>query len=65
MIPNRFNTINDYFNPYLVISLTLVAITRELKVSKYAIKNKPKNLKTVFTVPNLLATIIMFFYTLK
>lgn len=53
------HTINGSFNPQLAIPLTIVAVVGGLIGSKYAIKSKPKNLKKIFAVTNLLAAIIM------
>ncbi|MDY0235112.1 MAG: sulfite exporter TauE/SafE family protein [Gudongella sp.] len=53
------HSINGDFNPQLAIPLTVVAVIGGLIGSKYAIKSKPKNLKIIFALTNLLAAIIM------
>ena len=53
------HSINGDFNPQLAIPLTIVAVVGGLIGSKYAIKSKPKNLKKIFAVTNLIAAIIM------
>ncbi|MFA9398014.1 MAG: sulfite exporter TauE/SafE family protein [Clostridiaceae bacterium] len=53
------HSINGDFNPKLAIPLTIVAIIGGLIGSKYAIKSKPKNLKKIFAITNLIAAIIM------
>ncbi|WP_461205845.1 sulfite exporter TauE/SafE family protein [Clostridium sp. DL1XJH146] len=59
------HSINGDFNPQLAIPLTIVAIIGGLIGSKYAIKSKPKNLKKIFAVTNLLAAITMIINILK
>lgn len=53
------HSINGDFNPQLAIPLTIIAIIGGLLGSKYALKSKPKNLKLIFSVTNLIAAIIM------
>jgi len=59
------HSINGDFNPQLAIPLTIVAIVGGLLGSKYALKSKPKNLKKIFAITNLLAAIIMIFNIVK
>jgi uncharacterized membrane protein YfcA len=59
------HSINGDFNPQIAIPLTIVAVAGGLIGSKYAIKSKPKNLKKIFAVTNLLAAIIMMFNIIK
>lgn len=53
------HSLNGDFNPHLAIPLTIVAIIGGLLGSKFAIKSKPKNLKKIFAITNLLAAIVM------
>ncbi|SHH36448.1 sulfite exporter TauE/SafE family protein [Tepidibacter thalassicus] len=59
------HSINGDFSPQLAIPLTVVAVIGGLIGSKYAIKSKPKNLKKVFALTNLLAAIIMIINIVK
>jgi len=53
------HSINGDFNPSLAIPLMIVAVIGGLIGSKYALKSKPKNLKKIFAVTNLIAAIMM------
>jgi len=53
------HSINGDFNPHIAIPLTIVAVIGALLGSKYAVKSKPKNLKRLFAIVNLIAAIIM------
>ncbi len=59
------HSINGDFNPQLAIPFTVVAVIGGLIGSKYAIKSKPKNLKKIFAVTNLLAAITMIINIIK
>jgi uncharacterized membrane protein YfcA len=59
------HTLNGDFNAQFAIPFTIVAIIGGLIGSKYAIKSKPKNLKKIFAVTNLLAAIIMIINIIK
>ncbi|MFA7109627.1 MAG: sulfite exporter TauE/SafE family protein [Sphaerochaetaceae bacterium] len=59
------HSLNGDFNPQLAIPLTIVAIVGGLIGSKYALKSKPKNLKKIFAVTNLLAAVMMIINILK
>lgn len=59
------HSINGDFNPQLAIPLTVVAVVGGLLGSKYAIKSKPKNLKKIFAITNLLAAITMIISIFK
>jgi hypothetical protein len=51
--------VNGSFNPALAIPLTVVAVLGGLLGSRMALKSKPKNLKSIFAVTNLVAGIVM------
>lgn len=53
------HSINGDFNPELAIPLMIVAVIGGIIGSKYAVKSKPKNLKKIFAVTNLVAAITM------
>ena len=53
------HNVTGSFNPQLAVPLTIVAIIGGLIGSKYAVKSKPKNLKKLFAVTNLLAAVLM------
>ncbi len=53
------HSVNGNFNAQIAIPLTIIAVVGGLIGSKYAVKSKPKNLKIIFAVINLLAAIIM------
>jgi len=53
------HSINGDFNPEMAIPLMIVAVIGGIIGSKYAIKSKPKNLKKIFAVTNLVAAIVM------
>ena len=53
------HNINGGLNPNLAIPLTMIAVIGGLLGSKFALKSKPKNLKQIFAVTNLLAGIMM------
>jgi len=55
------HSLNGDFSPKFAIPLTLIAIIGGLLGSKYALKSKPKNLKKIFAITNLLAAIIMIY----
>jgi uncharacterized membrane protein YfcA len=59
------HTLNGDFNAQFAIPFTIVAIIGGLIGSKYAIKSKPKNLKKIFAVTNLLAAIVMIINIIK
>lgn len=59
------HSINGDFNPKLAIPLTIVAVIGGLIGSKFALKSKPKNLKKIFAVTNLLAAITMIINIIK
>ena len=48
------HSIHGDFNPKLAIPLTIVAAIGEIVGSKYAVKSKPKNLKKIFVLTNLI-----------
>jgi len=47
------------FNSQIAIPLAIVAVLGGLIGSKFAIKSKPKNLKKIFAVVNLIAAVVM------
>lgn len=51
--------INGSFNAQLVIPLAIVAVVGGIIGSKFAVKSKPKNLKVVFAITNIIAGLIM------
>lgn len=53
------HSLNGDFNPKLAIPLTLFAIVGGLLGSKFAVKSKPKNLKLIFAITNLIAAVMM------
>ncbi|OJF77420.1 MAG: hypothetical protein BKP49_00030 [Treponema sp. CETP13] len=53
------HSLNGDFNPQLAIPLAIVAIVGGIVGSKFAIKSKPKNLKTIFAITNLIAAGVM------
>ncbi|MGH4138967.1 sulfite exporter TauE/SafE family protein [Clostridium sp.] len=53
------HSIHGDFNPQLAIPLTIVAVIGGIVGSKYAVKSKPKNLKKIFVLTNLLAAVMM------
>jgi uncharacterized membrane protein YfcA len=53
------HSLNGDFNPQLAIPLMIVAVVGGLIGSKYALKSKPKNLKKIFAVTNLIAAVAM------
>ncbi len=53
------HSLNGDFNPQLAIPLTIFAIIGGLVGSKFALKSKPKNLKKIFAITNLIAAIVM------
>lgn len=59
------HSINGDFNPQMAIPLTIVAVIGGLIGSKFAIKSKPKNLKKIFAVTNLIAAITMIINIIK
>jgi uncharacterized membrane protein YfcA len=59
------HSINGDFDPTLAIPLTVVAVVGGLIGSKFAIKSKPKNLKKIFAVTNLVAAIVMMINIFK
>lgn len=53
------HSIKGNFNPQLAIPLAIAAVFGGLIGSKCAVKSKPKNLKLIFAVINILAAVIM------
>ncbi len=53
------HSINGNFNPYLAIPLAIVAVLGGLIGSKFAVKSRPKNLKLIFAIINLIAATLM------
>ncbi len=53
------HAINGDFNPKIAIPLAIVAMIGGGIGSKYAVKSRPKNLKTIFAIVNLVAAIFM------
>ncbi len=53
------HAINGDFNPKIAIPLAIVAMIGGLIGSKFAVKSKPKNLKAIFAIVNLIAGIFM------
>lgn len=51
--------INGSFNAHIAIPLALVAVIGGFLGSRFALKSKPKNLKAIFAITNLIAGIIM------
>lgn len=51
--------VNGSFNSELALPLTLVAVVGGLVGSRFALKSKPKNLKAIFAVTNLIAGLVM------
>lgn len=53
------HSLNGDFNPSLAITLSIIAILGGVIGGKFALKSKPKNLKTIFAITNLVAAIVM------
>ena len=53
------HSLNGDFNPSLAIPLSIIAILGGVIGGKFALKSKPKNLKTIFAITNLVAAIVM------
>lgn len=53
------HNLNGSFDPKIAIPLTLVAVVGGIVGSTFAIKSKPKNLKKIFAITNLIAAVIM------
>ncbi len=53
------HSINGDFDPKIAIPLAAVAVIGGLLGSKYAVRSKPKNLKILFAITNLVASILM------
>lgn len=51
--------VNGSFNPQIAIPLVVVAVLGGFLGSRFAIKSKPKNLKAIFAITNLIAGFIM------
>lgn len=51
--------VNGTFSPELAIPLAIVAVVGGLIGSRFALKSKPKNLKMIFALTNLVAGIVM------
>lgn len=59
------HSLNGDFSPQFAIPLTIIAIIGGLLGSKNALKSKPKNLKKIFAITNLIAAIIMIYNILS
>jgi len=53
------HNVTGSFDPRIAIPLTIVAVVGGLVGSKFAVKSKPKNLKKIFAITNLLAAVLM------
>ena len=53
------HSLNGNFDPQIAIPLAIVAVVGGLIGSRFAIKNKPKNLKIIFAIINLLGAVLM------
>jgi uncharacterized membrane protein YfcA len=51
--------VNGSFSPELAIPLAIIAVLGGFVGSRFALKSKPKNLKKIFAVTNLVAGVIM------
>lgn len=59
------HSVNGHFDLQLAIPLAIVAIVGGIIGSKCAIKSKPKNLKSIFAVTNLVAAVVMIINVIK
>lgn len=51
--------VNGAFNPIVAIPLAIIAVIGGFLGSRFAIKSKPKNLKAIFAITNLIAGALM------
>ena len=59
------HTVNGSFSLQMALPLSMVAVIGGFLGSKFAVKSKPKNLKKIFAITNLIAVAIMIMNILK
>jgi uncharacterized membrane protein YfcA len=59
------HTANGSFSLQMALPLSVVAVIGGFIGSKYAVKSKPKNLKKIFAITNLIAVAIMIMNIVK